>query len=130
MDICILENSSFHSNCLEVSLKKIIDKHQLNNIQIQKYTNSKEILMNIEHHKYHHIYFLDIEMNATDANLIELNHFIRKSVPLAVIVIISHHTDYMPLFFEHLLASNHYIEKDCDQSQFDRRIEKILLNCL
>ncbi|WP_042470512.1 LytR/AlgR family response regulator transcription factor [Bacillus ndiopicus] len=110
MRIAICEDDTFYQNLIVETIKNYA-LFQAPSIHIASCTNQPSSLLKEMAHTQIDCYILDIELNSS-VNGLDIAQAIRQQDPLAHIIFITTHAQYLTLTFKYKLAALDFIMKD------------------
>ncbi|GAB6686814.1 response regulator transcription factor [Streptococcus uberis] len=121
MNIYILEDNLSQLFYLEKLIKQILLQKNRQNCKVKTFEQPKDLINNVKERGNHQLFFLDIELGQNDKLGLLTAKKIKELDPLAIIVFISSHSEFLPLTFRYQTEAFDFIDKNlCTKEKIER----------
>lgn len=121
MNIYILEDNLSQLFYLEKLIKQILLQKNRQNCKVKSFEQPKDLINNVKERGNHQLFFLDIELDQNDKLGLLTAKKIKELDPLAIIVFISSHSEFLPLTFRYQTEAFDFIDKNlCTKEKIER----------
>ena len=126
LNIFVLEDDFFQQSRIETAIKTCMANHNLRYRRLEIFGKPQQVLEAITETGNHQFFFLDIEIKGEEKKGMEIAREIRAKDPSASIVFVTTHSEFMPLSFQYQVSALDFIDKELDESQFRKQLEKAI----